>query len=100
MMSTSSCTVPEAQSRKRSGVSLSVTFWIAISERFALPAVDSAPDEPAPITLAWLTPKLKERMSIASFLLTLGPGRPLMMRYALTAIFFLLKKLKPQGARH
>src|SRR4051794_16945608 len=56
------------------------------SERLARPERDSPPEEPAPITAVWLAPKLNERISMASALLVLGPGRPSMIRYALTAI--------------
>src|SRR4051794_14370509 len=62
------------------------------SARLARPARASPPDEPTPITAVWLAPKLNERISIASVLLVLGPGRPSMIRYALTAIAKLLRE--------
>src|SRR5438045_4189120 len=63
-----------------------------MSARLARPARASPPDEPTPITAVWLAPKLNERISIAPDLLVLGPGRPSMIRYALTAIANLLQR--------
>ena len=46
---------------------------MVISLTLARPARASPPEEPAPMAECWLAPKLKERMSIASCLLVLGP---------------------------
>src|SRR3974390_2501510 len=61
------------------------------SERLARPDRDSPPEEPTPMVDVWLAPKLNERISMAFCLLVLGPGRPSMIRYALTAISFSLR---------
>src|ERR1700722_13517078 len=93
MMSTASRYVPRTQSSKSVGVSLSVTFMMLTFVTSARPDRASPPDETAPITELWLAPKLNEMISIASFLVVVGPGRPLITQYALTAIVFLLKKI-------
>src|ERR1700675_3968985 len=63
-----------------------------MSCRLARPARASPPEEPTPITAVWLAPKLNERISMAFCLLVLGPGRPSIVRYALTAICTLLPR--------
>src|SRR4051794_16560520 len=85
-MSTFFREIPATQSSKRSGETLSTTFMMERSDRMARPARASTHDERTRMTEVWLAPKLNERISMAFDLLVLGPGRPSMIRYALTAI--------------